>query len=221
MLGVLYLWLWTIAFNPSHAVDPIAMRWIDNVQVVETYDTSLDSSIQKFLDKNHPFDTLNYKPSDLMNIESDFTANNSREFQLRTEASIAFADMAWHFWNHFNWKRRLSINTAYRSYDVQRYLLGSYCVWKSWQCAIPWTSEHQAWLALDLWVNNRSLDTASFLWLQANAHRWWFHNTYQKGIDVDGQIVEPWHWRYIGVELATELYEKGLSFAEWYYGFEK
>lgn len=211
----------SVAFEPSYAVDPIAFRWIDEVVMEKVYDTISDDSYQKFLDKEHPFFNINYIPGDLKAIESDFTANNSRLFQLREDAWIAFADMAWHFQNDFQGKRRLSINTAYRSYEVQRYLMWSYCVGKQWQCAIPWTSEHQAWLALDLWVNNHTLDNASYVWLQENAYKWWFHNTYQKWIEVDWQIAEPWHWRYVWVELAKELYEKKQSLAERYYNLEK
>ena len=222
MIGV-FLAGMSLAFNPSHAVDPIAYRWIDAVQVESSfgYDMNSDDSIQKFLDKNHFFDNLEYEPNDLVAIESDFTANNSRNFLLRKEAWEKFADMAWNFRHDFDWKRRLSINTAYRSYTVQKYLINWYCIGKLGQCALPWTSEHQAWLALDLWVNNHSLDDASFVWLQENAYKWWFHNTYQKGIEVDWQISEPWHWRYVWIALAKELRDKNLSLAEWYYEIEK
>ena len=220
MFGLLFVWLWSLAFNPSHAVDPIAFRW--EVTVSSSYvNTEDDDSFQRFLDKEHPFFDIDYEPSDLKAIESDFTANNARNYLLREEAWKAFADMAWNFWNDFSWKQRLSINTAYRSYGVQKYLMTSYCAGRSWQCALPWTSEHQAWLALDLWVNGRSLDNASFQWLQNNAHKWWFHNTYQKWIEIDGQISEPWHRRYLWVELATQLHEKNQSFAEWYYSLER
>lgn len=54
-------------------------------------------------------------------------------------------------------------------------------------------------------------------WLQENAHKWGFHQTYQKGIQIDGKAIEPWHWRYLGTGLATELWEKNMSFAEWFY----
>jgi len=220
MLGVFLVGVW-VAFNPSHAVDPIAYRWIDTVVEERTYDTNSDDSYQRFLDKDHFFSDVSYEPNDLKVIESDFTANNSRNFLLREEVWVQFADMAWHFQNDFQWKRRLSINTAYRSYEHQSYLMRSYCVWRYWQCALPGASEHQAWLALDLWVNNRSLDNASLAWLQENAYKWWFHNTYQKGIEVDWQVAEPRHWRYVGVELAKELYEKNQTLAEWYYSLEK
>ena len=212
MISFLIAGIWTIAFSPS--VDPIVYRDVEKLSI---RDTESDSSFQKFLDKNHFFANLQYEPNDLKPIESDFTANNSRKYKLREEVWIEFSDMARHFWNDFSWKRKLSITTAYRSYWEQKYLLWSYCRDKKGQCAEAWASEHQAGLALDIWVNGKSLDNLSIQWLQNNAYKRGFHNTYQKGLEIDGQIVEPWHRRYVWKDLAKELYEKNLSFAERYY----
>ena len=213
MLSLFLIWMWGVGYMPSIASDPIVYR---ELNINDSWDTESDDSFQKVLNKSHPFKDLYYVPNDLESVISDFTYNNSRKFQLRKEAAIAFADMAWYFWNDFNWKKRLSITTAYRSYKEQKYLNNGYCLNKPGQCADAWTSEHQAWLALDLWVNWKSIDKISLQWLQDNAYKWGFHNTYQKGIEVDGQMVEPWHRRYVGDELAEELYEKNLSLAERY-----
>ena len=78
------------------------------------FDFESDSSYQKFLQDEHPFDELSYIPNDLLPINSNFTANNSKAFKLREEAGIQFADMAWHFWNAFSGDR-LYISSAYRS----------------------------------------------------------------------------------------------------------
>ncbi len=179
-------------------------------------DLESDASYQKFLDADHPFNDLKYRPSDLAAIESDFTANNARKFQLRKEVWIQFADLAWHFRDHFKGKKRLSITSAYRSFAHQEQLLKSYCKKKN-QCANAGSSEHQAGLALDLGTNGGKLDKASLERLQENAHKRGFHQSYQKGVEVDKTMIEPWHWRYVGEALATELYEKKLSFTEWFY----
>jgi len=55
-----------------------------------------------------------------------------------------------------------------------------------------------------------------FSWLQENAHLYGFHNSYQNGIEIDGYEKEPWHWRYLGKELASYLYEEKISFSEFY-----
>ena len=69
MLGVFLVGVW-VAFNPSHAVDPIAYRWIDDVVEERTYDTISDDSYQRFLDKEHFFSEITYEPKDLKTIES-------------------------------------------------------------------------------------------------------------------------------------------------------
>lgn len=80
-------------------------------------------------------------PSDLVDINSHFTANDSTRYQLRQEAATQFADMARKFWHDFDGDR-LSITSAYRSSSFQNYLLHAFC--KKDQCATPGTSEHQA-----------------------------------------------------------------------------
>lgn len=199
-------WAETPPLSPSSSVAPLFTG----------RDTLTDTSYQKFLDGEHPFLDLNYTPSDLAPIESDFTANNARKFQLRKEVWIKFADLARHFRNHFKGKKRLRITSAYRSFTHQQQLLSSYCK-KKYQCANAGSSEHQAGLALDLGTNGGRLDKASLTRLQENAHKRGFHQSYQKGIEIDKTIIEPWHWRYVGEALATELYETKLSFTEWFY----
>jgi LAS superfamily LD-carboxypeptidase LdcB len=128
-----------------------------------------------------------------------------------------FEWMAWAFSNTFGFKAKLTINSARRSPAFQRQL-ASNCA--TGRCAKPWTSEHEAGLALDLWVNGWNIKTWSgiyYQWLVNNAHKYGFHNTYQRWINIDGKIVEPRHWRYVWVELATILHERSQTFAEYFY----
>jgi D-alanyl-D-alanine carboxypeptidase len=60
-----------------------------------------------------------------------------------------------------------------------------------------------------------------YAWLDDNAHLYGFHNTYQKGRDIDGYEIEPWHWRYLGAALATHLRENDMTFAQFYYSRHK
>ncbi len=191
------------------------------------FDFEHDDSFQKFLHDEHPFDDDSYVPTDLLPINSNFTANNSKAFKLREEAGIQFADMAWHFRNAFSGDK-LRIASAYRSSGLQWYLIKQWCALI--RCAKIWTSEHQAWLAVDLKVISRwgrwySLDVAYpntyYDWLKNNAHRFWFHNTYQKWAEVDGKMAEGRHRRYVWVELATLLHENDQTFAEYYFNIVK
>lgn len=39
-------------------------------------------------------------------------------------------------------------------------------------------------------------------------------------MEIDGYAEEPWHWRYIGVGLATRLKNEGKTLTEWVYEAE-
>ena len=184
-----------------------------NMKKIDYYS---DASFQKFLDDDHPLST-NYSPNDIVKINSDFTFNKSSNFMLRKKAAEMFEWMAWAFSNAFGFKAKLSINSARRSPIYQRQLASNCSLWR---CAKPGTSEHEAWLALDLWVNWWNIKAWSgiyYQWLMDNAHKYGFHNTYQRWMEVDGKIVEPRHWRYVWVELATLLHNRNQTFAEYFY----
>ncbi len=49
-----------------------------------------------------------------------------------------------------------------------------------------------------------------------NAHRFGYVIRYPRDKEeITGYMYEPWHIRYFGVELATELYESGLTYEEY------
>lgn len=77
--------------------------------------------------------------------------------------------------------------------------------------SIPGTSEHQLGLAVDIDgvkpVHN---------WLAEHSWEYGFVVRYPEGkSDITGILYEPWHFRYVGVELAKELYESGLCMEEY------
>lgn len=50
--------------------------------------------------------------------------------------------------------------------------------------------------------------------MRENAHRYGWTQSYQKGPIIDGYEIEPWHWRYVGEEMATFLKEMNLSYTQ-------
>lgn len=175
-----------------------------------------DASLQKFLDNDHML-TKGYVPADLEPINSVFTSNNSKNFKLRREAGIQFADLARAFSNAFDFKVKLSLVSARRSAESQKILRAS-CA--SARCADVGASEHEAGLALDIGINGGNIlrnGEIYYNWLHENAHKRGFHQSYQKGLEIDGKMEEPRHWRYVGTGLATLLHERDLSFTEYFY----
>ena len=88
--------------------------------------------------------------------------------------------------------------------------------------AVPGTSEHALGLAVDIVSNSyTNLDegqeeTEEFKWLSENCHKYGFILRYPNGTtDITGIIYEPWHFRYVGEEIATEIAELGVTLEEY------
>ena len=78
--------------------------------------------------------------------------------------------------------------------------------------SVPGNSEHQLGLAVD--INGDTYDI--YLWLMENSYKYGFIFRYpgSKG-DITGAAEEVWHYRYVGVEASTEMYEKDLCLEEY------
>ena len=88
--------------------------------------------------------------------------------------------------------------------------------------AIPGTSEHQLGLAVDITdndyrkLNAKQEETDTQQWLMANCWDYGFIVRYpNEKSDITGIIYEPWHYRYVGLELAQELKELGICLEEY------
>lgn len=78
--------------------------------------------------------------------------------------------------------------------------------------AVPGYSEHQLGFAVD--INGATYDL--YLWLQDNSYKYGFIFRYKGNkTDITGTAEEVWHYRYVGLEVATEIYEKDLSLEEY------
>jgi D-alanyl-D-alanine carboxypeptidase len=57
------------------------------------------------------------------------------------------------------------------------------------------------------------------VWLAANAYRFGFILRYPQGLEnITGYEYEPWHFRYVGVALATEMHKEGVQTLEQFFG---
>ena len=122
----------------------------------------------------------------------------------------------------------LKMTTAYRSYGFQQILWNNYVAREGEEeasrfSARPGQSEHQTGLAVDVTspavdgkLTNEFGETPEGLWLAGNAHRFGFILRYPKEKEhITGYLYEPWHFRYVGEKVATEIYEKGLTLEEY------
>lgn len=93
--------------------------------------------------------------------------------------------------------------------------------------AYPGTSEHQTGLTADIVATSHQLlddsqaDTAEQQWLMANCWKYGFILRYPLGKSEEtGIIYEPWHYRYVGQEVAQYITENGLCLEEYWQQLE-
>jgi LAS superfamily LD-carboxypeptidase LdcB len=156
-----------------------------------------------------------YEPSDLTEITWDHIIIKTQRPYLRDVAANALKEMSQQFYDDM-W-HNIYLLSAYRSYKDQEKLRNEWC--STLKCAKNWWSEHQLWLAVDIHVANSQWWYSQFNswyldWMNENAYKYWFINTYRKWPKIDGKMNEIRHWRYVWVPFATELHEKDMSFAE-------
>lgn len=82
---------------------------------------------------------------------------------------------------------------------------------KQW-VAVPGTSEHELGIGVD--INGDTYDI--YPWLQENSYKYGFvFRCPADKKDITGIAEEVWHYRYVGVKAATEMYERGLCLEEY------
>lgn len=88
--------------------------------------------------------------------------------------------------------------------------------------AVPGTSEHQTGLALDIVatsyqvLDENQANTAEQKWLMENSYKYGFILRYPVDkSEITGISYEPWHYRYVGKEVAEEIYSQDICFEEY------
>lgn len=174
------------------------------------------TKIDVLVNKKHPLKPLNFVP-DLVTIDGA---------TLQPEAANAWHQMKLAAAND---NVTLTTNSSYRSYITQ---VETYNHWSTVNgsssvadqvSARPGYSEHQTGLALDISTGSCTLDcfnnSASYRWLVNNGYKFGFVQRYQAGEEsVTGYSAENWHWRYVGVDTATDMRNKNIKTLEEYWG---
>lgn len=119
--------------------------------------------------------------------------------------------------------------SAYRSYSTQKSLFDRYVEEDGYDkartySAIPGTSEHQTGLSIDVSGSDGKCAAESCFggtpeaeWLDQHASEYGFIIRYPEGKeDITGYKYEPWHIRYVGVELSEELARENKTLEEYY-----
>lgn len=120
----------------------------------------------------------------------------------------------------------ISVVSGFRTVEYQRNLYNSYLATDSKAnvdrySARPGYSEHHTGMAIDLVGSFGSLrdfiNTPESPWIYENAHKYGFIVRYWTDIEqYTGYEDEPWHLRYLGVDVATDMYNRGITCFEEY-----
>lgn len=175
------------------------------------------SKIDVLVNKYHKLDE-NYEPSDLTIIDSKYASGTQK---LRKEAKIKFEEMASDMAKE---NLKIYAGSTYRSYTYQKGLYDRYVKKDGFAAAETYSarsgySEHQLGLAVDI-VNGKwdylSENDKEYDYLVKNSYKYGFILRYPRGSEyVTGYMFEDWHFRYLGIELATKVFNSGLTYDEY------
>lgn len=200
--------------TPEPEAPPVAAADIDD-----------PDSYSVVVNKLRPLSPIDYAPSDLVSVPVPHTNTPT----LRADAASAVVEM----FEAFSADTGLQLQSlsAYRPYSTQVSIYENGVATQGREftdtvSARPGHSEHQTGLAIDVGAVPSTCDfqacfgdTPQGLWVAENAHRFGFIVRYPEGLThITGFVYEPWHLRYVGVDLAGDLRASGVPTLEEYFG---
>lgn len=178
----------------------------------ETSKTDISKGNLMLVNKYNLLDK-DYNPDDIKNVSATYAYAGNK---LKEEAYEAFKKLANDAKKDGN---TIVILSSYRTYEYQESL------WNKRKddnyVARPGASEHETGLAIDVAdyydTNDSFKDTESYIWMINNAHKYGFILRYPEGKEnITGYKFEAWHYRYLGVDMATKVYNEGITYDEYY-----
>ena len=183
-----------------------------------------DDSIWRLVNKSHPLSNIDYRPNIVkpdVAVRSDKSAD---EQSVRKDIVPAVVNL---FEAASKAGYQLEIGSGFRSASLQRTYYTNYIrvygqAAADTFSAKPGYSEHQTGLVVDVstidhycYLEECFGTTPAGKWLKAHAHEYGFILRYPKEKQgITDFHYEPWHFRYVGKDLAAALSQSGLSLDE-------
>ena len=172
--------------------------------------------------------TSDYEPEELIEIHEPTGSKLDKTYvnRLNIDAYNAFKKMQTAALKE---KFEIFIDSSYRTYQYQEKIFNNCILQKGLEhaqkfVAMPGGSEHQTGLAIDIifrrnneMIENQTENDPEIQWMFTNAYKYGFILRYPKGKEkITGFNFEPWHFRYVGKELAKKLYISDITLEEYY-----
>ena len=194
-------------------------RTSDDVPRTYLYDIDNAKSLQVVVNKKRPLNPIDYLPKGKVQIGYVWVAKPAADAYAQLKAAVSQQKLG-----------TLCINSGYRSYASQKIIhaakvsqLGRTAGEKL--AARPGYSEHQTGLAIDISTTALGCRIGPFGaskasgWIAKNAWQYGFIVRYPSNAKtkITGYVWEPWHLRFVGVELATNMQAQGITTLEEYF----
>lgn len=208
MKTLLYNFIYILLISSITILLPVSNKNIIASNIYDDYLILVNK--ENSLDKN-------YIPNNLVMI-------NDIDYIIRKNEPILLEETAYRYLNLLfsdaeSHELSLTVFSGYRSYEKQKKL------WNNnpdeYYVAKPGFSEHQTGLCVDISTRNTGLTinfkyTKEYIFLKENAYKYGFILRYPENKEViTGYNFEPWHYRFVGVENAKEIYNKKISLEEY------
>lgn len=175
-----------------------------------------DNRLFSFFDKNA--NLVEYIPKYLVLLDTDDTKREAK-FCLTQDTYDAF--LALNNALYLDTGESLIISSAWRSLETQEY----FAKHRGEFAAIPGRSEHQLGTAID--VDRKGAleedyfgDSNAYLWMKENAHLFGFVQSFTLEYqELTGTPEEPWHWRFVGKDIAKKIQKEGLNVNQYLYDY--
>ena len=196
------------AFEPDLAID-------ENGKLVPIYGTKyqyFDAAAKPYLDKMlQDMEKLGFTPY----IASSYRTYSYQSQLYNTKAFGIFMEMGYTNSDYDKYGTEEGTE-VYNAYQFSAEKAKKYT-------AAPGASEHQLGLAVDIWDKERDrLGSYSYMneqfrtWLEEHSWEYGFIQRYPSKKCLRTGWDEPWHYRYVGVEVAKFIKENDICYEEFY-----
>lgn len=223
----------TDAIEEAIQAEPIAPKPITitlpNAQPIVAINENYDdpASIWIVVSKTKPLRQSDYQPSDLMRPPESIATNTTKSVEEQSLRQIIFEPLQALFSDAQQAGHKLFVASGYRSHQLQAMYFNNYArisgeAEANLYSARPGQSEHQTGLAFDVSTADRQCYLETCFgemplgrWLAQNAHKYGFILRYPEDkTEITGYQYEPWHFRFVGKDLATALNTSNLTLDE-------